>query len=67
MSGILKWVADNKDWIFDGVGVALIVGIVTWFGSRRDKGSADNIPLRQRQRGGKGSTNVQIGSIHKEK
>lgn len=67
MNGILKWVAVNKDWIFDGVGVAVLVAIITWIGTRRDRRSAQEGALGQRQRGGKNSTNIQIGSINKDK
>ena len=59
----MDWIWDNREWLFSGVAVVAIGSFVTWlFRSRKKGGTA----YRQRQSGGKGSTNVQIGSIGRD-
>lgn len=48
----MEWIIDNKEWLFSGLGVAIIVGLFAW--SRQ-------IKHRQVQKGGHGSTNIQAG------
>lgn len=50
----LQWLLDNKEWVFSGVGVALIVALVAWL--RRPVAGTN-----QRQEGGSGSRNIQAG------
>jgi hypothetical protein len=55
---MVKWVVDNRQWLFDGIGAALVVAVLGWianrlFGQRDSNG--------QRQRGGANSINVQAG------
>jgi hypothetical protein len=51
---VVVWIVNNKEWLFGGVGVAVISGIMTlvW---RYRTGSSQN------QKGGVNSTNVQAG------
>jgi len=52
-----QWIVDNKEWLFQGALVVIPVAIIGWIiGSRR-------LGIRQRQRGGRNSTNIQIGEI----
>ena len=52
---MLEWIADNKTWLFSGLGVAIPLAIVGWLFSRPSSRSA------QKQRGGDGSVNIQAG------
>ncbi|WP_299267955.1 hypothetical protein [uncultured Psychrosphaera sp.] len=49
----MEWIAENKDWLFSGVAIAIPIAIIGWFiSSRRNK---------QVQKGGDNSTNIQVG------
>lgn len=60
MSSIIEWVSDNAHWIFDGIGVTVLIGIVGVF-SRKRKDKSNSIRIAQK--GGKGSTNIQNNNI----
>ena len=49
---MLDWVWRNKEWVFSGIGVAVVLGIIGWI---RGKSGG------QVQRSGKNSTNIQAG------
>ncbi|MCG8518435.1 MAG: hypothetical protein MI794_10630 [Pseudomonadales bacterium] len=50
----MEWVIDNKEWIFSGFAVAVPLAFLGWFFSvKRNK---------QVQKGGDGSTNIQVGN-----
>jgi len=51
----MDWIIANKQWLFSGLLVAVPRAIIGWFFSKRRS------TLTQRQRGGKGSTNIQVG------
>jgi hypothetical protein len=54
---MMKWLAENKEWVFSGCGVALIAAILGCiFKSRKRREQ-----LNQRQTGGDRSTNLQAG------
>jgi hypothetical protein len=53
MDNLLKFLIDNKEWIFSGVGAAILVGLGGMFLRRKTKGQ--NITA------GSGSTNIQAG------
>jgi hypothetical protein len=55
MGDIARFVIDNKEWIFSGIGVAAISTLVWLF--RRKRGTS----LRQIQKSGDHSFNVQAG------
>ncbi len=57
---IYNWIIDNQEWFFDGLGVVLLTGIVTFIAKIvQSKRRNDNIA--QSQSGGDGSINFQIG------
>jgi hypothetical protein len=66
---MLKWLNDNRTWLFEGVGVVVICGVVKliWSFVRKPK---SKVALFQNQKGGTGSVNiqgrdVQVGDITK--
>ena len=54
MKSTWDWIVANKNWVFDGFGVALVVAVLGFIFKGRSE-------AKQRQKGGKGSTNVQAG------
>ncbi|MDD2750107.1 hypothetical protein [Acidithiobacillus sp.] len=49
----MEWLAENKEWLFSGVAIAIPLAIIGWlFSSRGNK---------QVQSGGDKSTNIQVG------
>jgi len=56
---VWDWIVQNRKWLFDGVLVAVPLAFIGWFLAAR------KIKIRQQQRGGDSSTNVQIGTIDK--
>ena len=66
MSSIFDWIGENAYWIFDGIGVMAITGILGVIFKKR-KNKEKNISIIQK--GGKNSVNIQnnnIGSEHDE-
>ncbi len=66
MSSIFDWIEENAYWIFDGIGVIAITGILGVIFKKR-KNKEKNISIVQK--GGKNSVNIQnnnIGSEHDE-
>lgn len=59
----MSWIWENREWLFSGVAVALISGIVAAVLRLRHQSGTGH---HQRQSGGKGSTNIQIGSIERD-
>ena len=49
----MKWIIENKDWLFSGIAIAVPLAMVGWFISSRGN--------KQIQKGGKNSTNIQVG------
>jgi hypothetical protein len=65
MEEIWKWVIENKSWIFDGIGVAIITGLIAIFLRRRQKDEG----TKQTQVSGDNSVNIQSAgnvTINKE-
>ena len=55
----MDWILNNKEWIFSGIGVAVIVAIVGLvFGKQKNK---------QIQKSGNNSINIQVGGDVKKK
>ncbi len=54
MDAVIAWVWENTEWIFGGVGVAIISGVIALVWRRRSGPS-------QSQTSGANSTNVQAG------
>jgi len=55
MDGIVIWIAENKSWLFDGLGVAIIFTIGGWFFSKKNKASR----TKQTQKSGDNSLTIQ--------
>lgn len=39
---MIEWIANNKEWIFSGIGVAILSGLYAWLKSKRDIESTEN-------------------------
>jgi hypothetical protein len=57
----VKWISDHKEWLFDGFGGALILAVIGWIIAAVF--SKPSKAINQKQRGGIGSSNTQIGSV----
>lgn len=53
----MEWIIQNKEWLFSGIAIALPLSIVSWVISKRGS--------KQVQKGGKNSTNIQVGGNFK--
>lgn len=49
----MEWIIQNKEWLFSGIAIALPLAILSWIISARGN--------KQVQKGGKNSTNIQVG------
>jgi len=49
----MEWILENKDWLFNGVAIAIPIAIIGWLISSRRK--------KQVQKGGDNSTKIQVG------
>lgn len=49
----MDWIIENKEWLFSGIAIAIPLAIAGWILSSKNK--------RQVQKGGEGSTNIQVG------
>jgi hypothetical protein len=56
----MNWLLHNKEWIFSGIGVFVLGLVITFFNkpARRRK-------IKQRQKSGANSTNIQVGGDYK--
>lgn len=53
----MEWIIENKGWLFSGIAIAVPLAIVGWVISTRGN--------KQVQKGGKNSTNIQVGGNFK--
>ena len=53
----MEWIIENKEWLFSGIAIALPLSIVGWIISNRGD--------KQVHKGGKNSTNIQVGGDFK--
>jgi hypothetical protein len=59
----MEWLEKNKEWIFSGIGVAIIGWIGAWIFLRQKPEKGGN--KKQSQRSGSNSINIQAGdNIH---
>ncbi len=58
----MQYLADNKEWIFSGVGAVVVTAILTAL-VRRFSGKNEPGSNNQVQKSGSFSTNTQIGSV----
>ena len=49
----MDWIIENKNWLFSGIAIAVPIAVIGWLVSTRSK--------KQIQKGGKNSTNIQVG------
>lgn len=54
MKDIISLIVENRAWIFEGIGVVILVGLVGWLFKRRSAAS-------QSQIAGDNSVNIQVG------
>ena len=38
---MLAWIIENKEWLFNGVAVAVPLAVIGWFCSKRSKGESN--------------------------
>lgn len=53
----MNWIIENKEWLFSGIAITIPLTIISWLISSRGK--------KQVQKGGDGSTNIQVGGDFK--
>lgn len=49
----MEWIIENKNWLFSGIAIAIPLALIGWFVTSRGN--------KQSQKGGKNSTNIQVG------
>jgi hypothetical protein len=49
----MKWIIQNKEWLFSGIAIAIPLAGIGWFFSSRGN--------KQVQKSGDNSTNIQVG------
>jgi len=52
---MIDWIFENKEWLFSGAAIGTPIAIVTWLLTRKSK------KLKQSQKSGKNSLNIQVG------
>lgn len=62
MDQVMEFIKNNYQWLFGGIGVAIIGWIVHIF-FKKDGG----MNIKQKQKAGDNSNNTQIGQINEEK
>jgi len=56
----MSWLANNYKWILDGLGVAIPLALIGWWLESRQSDRGHRLHrIKQRQRGGKNSINLQ--------
>jgi len=53
----MEWIVNNKEWLFSGLLVAVPIAIISWLFVSKS--------MKQNQKGGNNSTNIQIGGDFK--
>lgn len=52
----MEWLLANKEWVFSGIGVLALSLLIGFFQHKKNGKS-----IKQRQRSGANSTNIQVG------
>ncbi|WP_222102464.1 hypothetical protein [Marinobacter lipolyticus] len=55
MDTIIEWFSNNHTWVFSGIGIFIIGGVIAIFKRKGANG------ISQKQRSGNNSTNIQAG------
>lgn len=66
---MINWIIENKEWFLSGLGVLIVTLIGELIKLLLTKHKDDNNgfkSINQVQKGGKGSTNIQIGQVNKK-
>ena len=58
----MKWIIDNKEWIFSGIGVFILGLVLALFKNHKTKRN-----IKMKQKSGSNSTNIQIGGDYNGK
>ena len=59
INNVINWSIENKEWLFSGIGVTIILGIISFFRKKPKKTTAKNIvKINQKN---KGTNSPQIG------
>ena len=60
INNIISWIVNNQEWVFSGIGVTILLGVITLFRKIFGKkaGSERNIKIDQKS---EGHDNTQIG------
>lgn len=60
ISQIIDWIAANQEWIFSGIGVTLLLGIIGFIRKRLTKNSNEEKTIKIEQKN-EGKNTTQIG------
>lgn len=63
---MMKWILDNMEWIFSGVGAVIIGSIIGVIIKENKKYDDSKISININQKSGKKSINIQNNSYNKE-
>ncbi len=61
---VLKWVNENKDWLFEGIGVTVLLGMAAFFFKKKNSNNNDEQSMTFNQTGGTNSKNTQAHTIN---
>lgn len=60
INNIINWIANNQEWVFSGIGVTILLGIIAFFRKIFYKKSEDKKGIKIEQKN-EGQNNTQIG------
>ena len=60
INNIINWIANNQEWVFSGIGVTILLGIIAFFRKIFCKKSEDEKSVKIEQKN-EGQNNTQIG------
>jgi len=61
MLNMFDWIYNNREWLFDGTGILIISFILKKILFKESKQSSGTKRIKQTQKSGKNSTNIQSG------
>jgi hypothetical protein len=59
MNEFSNWISNNKSWLFEGVGVALLIGLVNFFWKKKKINDSNSTNSNNSIKGG--DNNIQAG------
>lgn len=60
INNIINWIIENKEWVFSGIGVTVLLGVTTFFRKIFQKKSENEKSIKIEQKN-EGQSNTQIG------